>query len=242
MATWYRGDMSYSAGTYCGHCKQNRVPDESSCASCADPRPTHGWPVDSQVGAAGWQGYIAERRLGAGSFGTVYEIVHPEYVGTPGGLRYAWKVLAPELRQSAGIVERFRTEARLLVQMRHPHIVECRDYGVGEAPNIVLEFIAGGDLHRHVRTPGEQPRVMGPARVATIGAQIAAGLACAHNQPEPVVHRDLKPANVLISKTTSGDDSTTVKIVDFGIAKILGTGTTRRLTSSGGRPSHGGVP
>jgi serine/threonine-protein kinase len=132
----------------------------------------------------------------------------------------AVKVLFPELSVDRAFVERFRREAQAAANLSHPNIVPVFDWGEdGGTYFIVMEFVDGQPLSAVLRSSGTLP----PARVADIGAHVAAALAYAHRHG--VVHRDVKPGNVLIT----GDGQ--VKVTDFGIARAVNT--EESLTQTG---------
>jgi tRNA A-37 threonylcarbamoyl transferase component Bud32/tetratricopeptide (TPR) repeat protein len=117
----------------------------------------------------------------------------------------------PALHQQGEVWrERFRRERDILARLEHPHIARLYDAGVSESgqPWIAMEFIAGLSLSEHVAS---RPHSI-PARLALFRQVLAAA---AHAHRHLVVHRDLKPANILI------DASGQVKLLDFGIAKLL---------------------
>jgi serine/threonine protein kinase len=123
----------------------------------------------------------------------------------------AIKVLRPDKGFEDGAVERFRTEAVAVAQLRHPHIIGV--HARGEEGDILwfeMDFIDGGSLENKIAA-GPIP----PKTVARYVAQAADALAYAHARG--IIHRDIKPSNLLIA---SGTDH--LVITDFGIAKILG--------------------
>jgi serine/threonine-protein kinase len=130
------------------------------------------------------------------------------------GRRVALKLLARDADPA-----RFEREAQAVAALAHPNI--CRLYDFGEAdgrPFMVLEYLGGGTLEDRL-VPGEPyPR----EETERIARELAAGLAHAHARG--LIHRDLKPANVLF------DDEGVAKIADFGIARLVGSGT---LTEAG---------
>ncbi len=105
---------------------------------------------------------------------------------------------------------RFLREARALSALNHPHIAAVYDYGetAPGQPYIVMELIAGRDLGKILQTDG-----LTIARTLNIGADVADALAEAHQHG--IIHRDIKPANIML------DDRGRVKILDFGLAKLL---------------------
>jgi serine/threonine protein kinase len=160
--------------------------------------------------------------LGTGGFGTVWR-AHDRTLGRDVAVKLiALDVARPEAR--AEVAARFEREARALGALNHPNIVTAHDYGVeGDAAYLVMELIDGGSLQDELaaRSAGG-PGGLAVDRVISLAIQICAGLSAAH--AAGVIHRDLKPANVMIA---SGDQ---VKIVDFGIARIV---DTSRITHTG---------
>ncbi|HEY8237314.1 MAG TPA: serine/threonine-protein kinase [Gaiellaceae bacterium] len=148
-------------------------------------------------------------RLGAGGMSEVWAADDIEL-----GRRVALKLLARDADPA-----RFEREAQAVAALAHPNI--CRLYDFGEAdgrPFMVLEYLGGGTLEDRL-VPGEPyPR----EETERIARELAAGLAHAHARG--LIHRDLKPANVLF------DDEGVAKIADFGIARLVGSGT---LTEAG---------
>lgn len=157
------------------------------------------------------------RKLGDGGMATVYLAEHPVI-----GSQVAVKLLHPALANDPSVVRRFYVEARAAHQVAHPNIVQVLDLGM--APGIglylVMEYVKGKTLAQHLH--GE-PVPMEFAEAVL--AQVCAALGSAHARG--VVHRDLKPDNILVLEGTA---SPSVKVADFGIAKLrdeLGTGATR---------------
>ena len=154
--------------------------------------------------------YRIESLLGAGGMGTVYRAFHP-------GLdrAAAVKVLRAELSEDSGIVERFFREAKATNQIKHPGIVDIFD--LGSMPNgrcyMVMELLEGESLEQYARTHGALVENV----VTAFGRKILDILAAAHQKK--IIHRDLKPANIFLAKGPTG--KTSVKLLDFGIAKIL---------------------
>jgi serine/threonine-protein kinase len=186
-------------------------------------------------------GYRVVRRIGRGGMGEVFQAVR---LG-PGGFRrpVALKQLALDASVSARAVQRFYREARISAQLDHPNIVRVHDLVVdGQRHFMVMDLLAGlnlGDVLE--RLPQPAPWWL-PLAVAD---QVLDALAYAHalrgedGRPLGFIHRDLTPRNVFLC------DSGTVKVLDFGIAKLRegpgrrspGPGTCRAPSSSS-RPSR----
>jgi eukaryotic-like serine/threonine-protein kinase len=187
----------------------------------------------SQRAAAPDPGEIAGRyevvkRLGAGAFGTVYKAKDRVL-----GRMLAIKTIRLEGLAASGasieeLMDRFKREAQISAQLRHPNIVTIYDVGESDGMSyLAMEFIDGVGLDRVIATAGRLPL----ERAALIGAQVADALDFAHQHS--VVHRDIKPANIMIE---AGDR---VKVTDFGIAKVTDSGEHLTMTGSLlGTPSY----
>lgn len=146
--------------------------------------------------------YRLVRRLGQGGMGCVY-LAHDTLLDRPVALKFL-----TGLSRIQAARQRFLIEARAIARLQHPNVVSL--YRIGEIaghPFLVSEYVRGQSLDRLPR-PLPAPQVVG------IGIELARGLAAAHRRG--VLHRDLKPANALLA--TDG----TVKLLDFGLAKLVG--------------------
>lgn len=226
--------MLRRAGTevrrYCSSC--NATIEDSAqerCPACNSARPEWNWPRDARIGevVVGGQ-YRIVRRLGAGGFGTVYEV---ETI--VGGLRRALKVLGKEWLADETVRERFVNEAIVLGQVSHPNIARCYAVGAmenGEELYMLLELVEGEQLTKLVHpNNSDAVRPMSPRRATKIAKQIASGLAAAHDAE--VIHRDVKPENVLVTDPNGPDEQ--AKLLDFGIAKLMEQGATSTKTVVG---------
>lgn len=182
-------------------------------------------PASEPVEIAGR--YQVIQKLGAGAFGTVYKAKDKIL-----GRMLAIKTIRLEGLAAAGasleeLLDRFKREAQVSAQLKHPHIVTIYDIGDADGLSyLAMEFIDGVGLERVIAS-GRLP----VERAAAIGAQVADALDFAHRHN--VVHRDIKPANIMIE---AGDR---VKVTDFGIAKV--TDSADHLTMTGsllGTPSY----
>lgn len=172
--------------------------------------------------------YLVIRKLGEGGMGDVYLGEHEEIEK-----RLALKVLKQEYSSRADVVARFRQEAVSASRIKHPNVVDVFDFGQLDDGRffLAMELLEGKDLADVLAHEG----VLSPERGLTIAMQMCRALIAAH--AKGVVHRDLKPENVFLSTTIDGEQ--TVKLVDFGIAKLRdvsadGTHEERRkLTKTG---------
>ena len=162
-------------------------------------------------------GYAIKKEVGEGGTSAVYLADHPNH-GT-----VAVKVLREKLRQDKTAVARFVREAEYGARVRHPNVVETIE--IGEANGLhflAIEWAEGEILERYAKQNAPLPT----DEVATIVAQIAAGVQAAHDAN--IVHRDLKPENVMYDPKTRQ-----VKLLDFGIATDTQASTDERLTRAG---------
>ena len=157
--------------------------------------------------------YRIERLLGIGSMGTVYEASHLRLPR-----RFAVKILAVVHSPEQRSVARFQQEAQVTSALGHPNIVEVVDFNFTEdgRPFIVMELLSGEDLQTRLEREGRLP----PDQAEAVLSQVASALTATHEMG--VVHRDLKPQNIFISQGRDGQEL--VKVVDFGISKVLGQG------------------
>jgi len=154
--------------------------------------------------------YKVVRLVGEGGMGTVYEGENSRI-----GRRVAIKVLHSQVASLPEFVERFEREARAAARIGSPHVCDVLDLGdlPGGDRYIVMEFLVGMSLEDRI---SQGP--MSPEKLAPIAFELLEGLGTMHNAR--VIHRDLKPANVFLAKS-SGGRGERVKILDFGVAKLL---------------------
>ncbi|WP_437829936.1 nSTAND1 domain-containing NTPase [Sorangium sp. So ce1153] len=149
--------------------------------------------------------YRLVRLLGRGAMGLVY-LAHDGLLDRSVAIKFIASVRPDETAR-----QRFYVEARAIARLSHPNVVAVHRVGeVDGRPYLVAEFVRGRSLD-------EIERPIPWKRALTIGLGLARGLAAAHRQG--VLHRDIKPANVML---TEADE---VKLLDFGLAKLLAEGT-----------------
>jgi serine/threonine-protein kinase len=167
------------------------------------------------------QRYRLERRLGRGGMGTVYEAAD-----TALDRRVAVKVIREDLVGSASAADRFRLEARAAAGFSHPNVVTIHDFGVARETRafLVMELLRGATLREEMR----EARRLAPARTVAILRDLAAAVDAAHARQ--LVHRDLKPENVFLA----GDAKDQVKLLDFGLAKFLASGSESETAAATG--------
>ena len=195
---------------YCWRCDRPADREQVSCPSCSAERARAGWPEDQLVGAIVGEKYQLLERLGAGGFGVVYLAEHVQF----GALR-AVKVLHQHFAYDHQIVERFRREARAIYRLTAPNIVRLEEFGeVREGvPFMAMEYAEGEALATLLAREGR----LELRRALRIGRQIA--LALVDAAEHGILHRDLKPDNIRVNQHQRRGEE--VKVLDFGISKIL---------------------
>ncbi len=154
--------------------------------------------------------YRVEARIGTGGFGVVYRATHD-------GLKrpVAIKVFRPTSGNDSGEgLSRFEREGVSACRVNHPNAISILDSGISPAgsPYIVMELLEGSSLADEIAERGP----VSVERAAAICAPVCDALAAAHDAG--IVHRDVKPENVFLHRTRDGE---TVKVLDFGLAKVL---------------------
>ena len=165
--------------------------------------------------------YQISRLIGTGGMGKVYEARNIRLEK-----KYAIKVLSAEASANLELVRRFRREAKIASDLGHPHIVDVHDVDKTEdgLNFMVMEFLGGKDLGEQLSRTARLP----VQDAVAITNQVCSALQAAHRSE--IIHRDLKPENIFLCDTEGGLIS--VKVLDFGISKILGS------TSIHTRDSH----
>jgi formylglycine-generating enzyme required for sulfatase activity len=166
--------------------------------------------LQPQIGMVIDKKYRLESKLGEGGMGSVFRarrLFIDDFV--------AVKFVRPEVLTNPEFRERFYQEARVAARIKHPNVVTVHDFG--ETPDgllyLVMEFLEGMSLGELLKKKG----VLALDHVIEIGLQIGEALYCMHENN--VIHRDLKPDNIMLIQDGKGVE--VVKVVDFGVAKIL---------------------
>lgn len=180
--------------------------------------------IKTVVGCTVDQKYAVDRLLGRGGMGAVYAATH---IGT--GRTVALKIIAPRFMTDAESVERFRREAQAAGRLRHPNVVNVTDFGIwkgelGPVPYLVMEYLDGLSLRELLRREGVLPL----HSVIEIIEQVCVAVQKAHDSG--IVHRDLKPDNIWLEPNDLG--GYTVKVLDFGLARLSPTGHTKDASHS----------
>lgn len=162
------------------------------------------------------------RRIGEGGMGIVYLAKHQSL-----GQQYALKVLSPDAVNEQNWL-RFQAEAKILARLKHPTVVQVYDLGLHEKsiPYYSMDYLVGSTLEELLAEKGSLPLGF----TIEVFLAVLEGLSYAHSNN--IIHRDIKPGNIFICSAT--DKKTQVKILDFGISKLVGAGAkAQQLTAVG---------
>ncbi|MCA9518537.1 MAG: serine/threonine protein kinase, partial [Myxococcales bacterium] len=176
---------------------------------------------DPRIGTIAGERYLLLDVLGEGGMGVVYlawQLQMARYV--------ALKTLHPTGPNRDGLERRFLREVRATASLRSPHTLTVFDSGKLPSGDLYLamERLHGAPLDRLLRLEGK----LSPALARLVGLHVCRSLSEAHGAG--IVHRDIKPANLVLERLPSGEPH--VKVLDFGIAKLLDDASTD-LTSTG---------
>jgi RsiW-degrading membrane proteinase PrsW (M82 family)/tRNA A-37 threonylcarbamoyl transferase component Bud32 len=168
--------------------------------------------------------YLVLSVVSQGGMGVIYKARHAMT-----GAKLAVKTLHPHLAKEQINVLRFEQEARAASALKHPNLVVVHDFGLtpSKIPFLVMDLIEGTNLQEEISGYGP----LSVIRFCNIFIQSSDALAHAHKRG--VIHRDIKPSNMILAASDDGQDF--IRIVDFGIAKVIASDvlTTQELTQTG---------
>ncbi|HJK92188.1 MAG TPA: protein kinase, partial [Polyangiaceae bacterium LLY-WYZ-15_(1-7)] len=201
----------------CHQCGAASNPDDRFCRSCGAALFSEGSSgnADPLIGRTIGGSYVLQEIVGVGGMGRVYRAEQ-----TTLGRTVAIKVIHPHLLGDEQTVARFYTEARASSRLNHPNSVSVIDFGRTDdgVLYLAMEFLKGQDLAMVMHEEGPLPF----KRICDVLVGVLDALGEAHALD--IVHRDLKPENVILRRLRTGQDL--VKVVDFGLATIVGGGGT----------------
>lgn len=209
----------------CPRCHAANSRDADTCIKCntkLENKPID--DTDPLIGSFVGERFLVKKKLGEGGMGVVYKAEQ-----TAIDRMVALKVLHPHLNDE-DLYTRFRNEAAACSRLSHPNTITVYDFGKTETDSlyIAMEYIEGISLDDEILAQGALPW----QRVVHIATQICGSLQEAHDVG--IVHRDLKPENVMLC--SRGSENDVVKVLDFGIAKIVeddGADQRKALTKTG---------
>ena len=171
-----------------------------------------------------------ESLIDMGGMGAVYRAKH-RFLNLP----LAFKIVRPD-QASSFLIRLFEKEAQTAAPLRHPNIVEISDAGRVTAQNsngeaveisyLAMEWLEGRTLDKELR----EQRNLNFHRLLEVVQQICAALAFAHDKL--TIHRDLKPANIMLARLPNGSER--IKVLDFGIGKVMSNAHGTNVTATGG--------
>lgn len=217
----------------CPICEFENPDGQTKCRRCGTPMPESSdfsGPSSSGGGARLRQGQLLANRyyivaeIGRGGMGSIYRAKDNTLKE-----EVALKTLLPQFLQDKHVIERFFNEARIARQLSHPNIVRVHDIGASQGTvYISMELLSGKSLRQILE--GLMPGDRLPMRtVLDIFDQLCAALEFAHRF---TVHRDLKPENVMVL------EDGTVKLMDFGISKLMGDASLTSASMVMGTPHY----
>lgn len=220
-----KGQAQTVRTVHCPKCKQLLRGTAQFCDNCGVPLNKFNAPTleeantiqapasgDPLIGRILDGKYKVLTRLGGGGIGVVYRA---EQLHT--GADVAIKVLHAQFVTDASFLERFRREARAAAKLNHPNVVRIYDFveAADDSPAfIAMEFVQGKPLSTLLRDEGKINQV----RAIALMREICAGVAAAHQAG--IFHRDLKPDNIIVVAPTFDSSTESIKLIDFGIAKL----------------------
>ncbi len=183
--------------------------------------------ISLQTGTVFASDFRILRPISSGGMGAVYEA---EQIST--GKHRALKVMLPQLVADPSLRKRFEQEARIASMIESEHVVEVVGAGIDAGagvPWLAMELLNGEDLSKTVARRG----ALAVPEVVLIFEQLCHAVGAAHRAS--IVHRDLKPENIFLAQAKRAGVTFTVKVLDFGIAKIVAEAKTK-LTAAMGSP------
>ena len=205
----------------CRRCRNSITDNPRFCPNC------HEFVPECLIGQVLGGKYELLAVLGMGGMGAVYR-ARRQRIGDD----VVVKILLPSLAQHSA---RFHREAEAAASVKHSNVVIIHDSDEarGDLPAfIAMELVKGIPLRHLLQSEGR----LEPSRAVALMRRICAGVGAAHRLG--VVHRDVKPENVMVVAPEEDDEAETVKVLDFGLAKLLDKEATR-LTQHGVALGHG---
>lgn len=203
---------------------QNQIAQDATQDAGTSIEMSLGTQPDQLIGSVLLGKYEVQGLLGTGGMSRVYKALQTLTRKT-----VALKLLHKHLSNNPVMIRRFQAEAQASHHLAHPHIITVYDFGITEdnQPFLVMDYLEGRALSEIIKTWGQ----LEVNRCLKIVTQVLDALEHAHDSG--VLHRDLKPSNIVLIPV--GDETDYVKLVDFGIAKILPKAgiDSQELTQSG---------
>jgi serine/threonine protein kinase/formylglycine-generating enzyme required for sulfatase activity len=166
--------------------------------------------------------YTLDRQLGEGAFGEVWQAGDTKAFGR----KVAVKFLLEQHLSNAEVVRRFWQEGQATAALTHPNVVALLEFGEdAKVPFLVSEFVEGDSLRKILETRADEKKLLSIDEALAIFRPACGGVAAAH--AKNIVHRDLKPENLMVQGLNT--PTLVVKVLDFGVARILGKDSSQSL-------------
>jgi len=168
--------------------------------------------------------------IGQGGMGAVYRAEDLRLEGRQCAVKEVWPEPGAPPSIQAQAREQFHREASVLARLDHPNLPKVSDYfSEGDRDYLVMDFVSGRNLKEVVDEARRQGKFLEEKKVLTWARQLCQALEYLHSQDPPILHRDIKPSNIKL--TPSG----AIKLVDFGLVKLLAPDDARTITILRGR-------
>jgi len=177
-----------------------------------------------------WSRYRIMHLVGQGGMGAIYQAEDTRLEGRLCALKEVIPEPGDGLDHLEQIEAQFHREASVLARLDHPNLPKVSDYFLYNGRDyLVMDFVPGRDLRELIEEARSQGQFLSEDQVLTWAEQLCAALEFLHSQDPPVLHRDIKPANIKL--TPAG----TIKLVDFGLVKLMVPDDNRTITVLQGR-------
>ena len=177
-----------------------------------------------------WSRYRIIHLVGQGGMGAIYQADDTRLEGRFCALKEVIPEPGNETEHYEQIQAQFQREASVLARLDHPNLPKVSDYFLYNGRDyLVMDFVPGRDLRELIEEARSQKQFLSEEQVLTWAEQLCDALEYLHSQDPPVLHRDIKPANIKL--TPAG----TIKLVDFGLVKLMAPDDNRTITVLQGR-------
>ncbi len=177
--------------------------------------------------------YEIQELVGQGGMGAVYKTTDLRLEGRVCAVKEILPLLSVETvseEELDQLTEQFRMEASILARLDHPNLPKVSDYfSLDRREYLVMDFVDGRDLQEILRDTRHNNTLLSETQVLAWADQLLEALEYLHEQTPPVLHRDIKPSNIKITPRGS------IKLVDFGLVKVLQPDDSRTVTVVQGR-------
>ncbi|MBC8444742.1 MAG: serine/threonine protein kinase, partial [Chloroflexi bacterium] len=173
-------------------------------------------PTLLSIGTILWSRYKVVEFISQGGMGVIYKAEDLRLDGRMCAVKEMWTDTGTSAQDAEQVQQQFYREANVLARLDHPNLPKVSDYFAENGHDyLVMDFVPGKDLKQVMDEARENGNALAEKQILDWARQILDALEYLHTQDPPVLHRDVKPANIRL--TPSG----TIKLVDFGLVKLL---------------------